>query len=128
MNKKVPKDCLDAAVQDLHKAFKNFFKYIEKIKKNIPAPKVGYPKHRTANKNNLVTFKAFRRQKVKGIPLSKPVTVFVQDSVKLPKLGRVRYNRHKKFYGDPKTVEAMREGDVYYVILVTKHTENPQST
>ena len=105
----------------MHKTFKNFFDYIEKIKRNIPAPEVGYPKPRTANKNNSVSFKAFQRKKVNGISLSKPNIVFGQDSVKLPKIGRVRYNRHKKIYGDPKTVEIIREGDEYYVILVTKH-------
>ena len=122
VEQEVPKDCLDAAVQDLHKAFKNFFGYIEKTKKKIPAPEVGYPKPRTANKNNSVSFKAFRRQKVNGISVSKPNIVFGQDSVKIPKIGRVRYNRHKKFYGNPKTVEVIREGHEYHVILVTEHT------
>ena len=41
--------------------------------------------------------------------------------MKLPKIGRVWYNRHKKFYGDPKTVEVIRESDDCYVILVTEH-------
>ena len=39
----------------------------------------------------------------------------------LPKLGRVKYKRHRKFYGDPKTVEVVREGREFYVILVTEH-------
>ena len=64
----------------------------------------------SANKNNSVSFKAFRRQKVNGISVSKPNIGFGQDSVKIPKIGRVRYNRHKKFYGDSKTVEVIREG------------------
>ena len=41
--------------------------------------------------------------------------------MKLPKIGRVRYNRHRKFYGDPKTVEVIRDGYEYHVILVTEH-------
>ena len=53
--------------------------------------------------------------------MSTPVVVFGQDCVKLPKIGRVKYKRHRKFYGDPKTVEVIREGREFYVILVTKH-------
>ena len=83
VEQEVPKDCLDAAVQDLHKAF--------------------------------------LRKRVNGISVVKPNIIFGQDSMKLPKIGRVRYNRHWKFYGDPKTVEVIREGDEYYVILVTEH-------
>ena len=49
------------------------------------------------------------------------MVVFGQDCVKLPKIGRVKYKRHRKFYGDPKTVEVVREGREIYVILVTEH-------
>ena len=47
----------------------------------------------------------------------------------MPKIGRVRYNRHRKFYGDPKTIEIIREGSEYFVILVTqqKKYERPHS-
>ena len=110
-----PKDCLDTALRDLDQAFKRFF---EGRKKGTGQ---GYPSFRSADRNNSISFKVWNRRKVGGVSVSKPIVVFGQDCVTLPKLGRVKYKRHRKFYGDPKTVEVIREGREYYVILVTKH-------
>ena len=110
-----PKDCLDAALRDLDKAFNRFF---DNVKKGIAG---GYPSLRKADMNNSVSFKAFRRQNFNGVSVSRPSTVFGQDCVKLPVIGRIKYIRHKKFYGDPKTVEVIREGNEFYVILTTEH-------
>ena len=110
-----PKDCLDTALRDLDQAFKRFF---DGLKKGTGD---GYPSFRSADRNNSISFKVWNRRKVGGVSVSKPIVVFGQDCVTLPKLGRVKYKRHRKFYGDPKTVEVMREGREYYVILVTKH-------
>ena len=49
------------------------------------------------------------------------MVVFGQDCVTLLKLGRFRYQRHWKFYGDPETVEVIREVTEYYVVLITEH-------
>ena len=46
---------------------------------------------------------------------------FGQDCVTLPKLGRFRYQRHWKFYGDLEAVEVIREVTEYYVVLITEH-------
>ena len=112
---KTPKDCLDAALNDLDKAFKRFF---DGLKKGTGE---GYPSFRSADRNNSLSFKAWQRKKSFGKSVSTPLVVFGQDCVKLPKIGRVKYKRHRKFYGDPKTVEVIREGREFYVILVTKH-------
>ena len=110
-----PKDCLDAALRDLDEAFSRFF---DNLKKGIPG---GYPSWRSADRNNSLSFKAFSRKIINGVSVAKPMVVFGQDCVTIPKLGRIRYKRHRKFYGDPKTVEVIREGTEYYVILVTQH-------
>ena len=110
-----PKDCLDGALRDLDKAFKRFF---DGIKKGTGE---GYPSFRSADRNNSLSFKAFERRLTGGISVSKPKVIFGQDCVTLPKIGRVKYKRHRKFYGDPKTVEVVREGREFYVILVTEH-------
>ena len=110
-----PKDCLDGALRDLDKAFKRFF---DGIKKGTGE---GYPSFRSADRNNSISFKAWQRKKSSEKSVSTPVVVFGQDCVKLPKIGRVKYKRHRKFYGDPKTIEVVREGREFYVILVTEH-------
>ena len=112
-----PKDCLDTALRDLEQAFERFF---DGPKKGI---KVGYPSFRSADRNNSLSFRAWSRKKRKkdGKKIEIPIVLFGQDCVRLPKLGRVKYKRHRKFYGDPKTVEVVREGREFYVILVTKH-------
>ena len=110
-----PKDCLDTALRDLDQAFKRFF---DGLKKGTGE---GFPSFRSADRNNSISFKAWQRKKVGEVSVSKPIVVFGQDSVTLPKLGRVKYKRHRKFYGDPKTVEVIREGQEFSVVLVTKH-------
>ena len=110
-----PKDCLDTALRDLDQAFKRFF---DGLKKGTGE---GYPSFRSADRNNSISFKAWERRLIGGVSVAHPKVVFGQDCVTLPKLGRIKYKRHRKFYGDPKTVEVIREGREFYVILVTKH-------
>ncbi len=81
-----PRDCLDAALRDLDKAFKRFFD-----------KQGGYPSFRSCDRNNSLSFKAWHRKFKNGECVARPVVVFGKDSVKLPKLGYVRYKRHKKF-------------------------------
>lgn len=102
-----PRDCLDSALRDLDKAYDAFF-----------AGRAGFPSFRNADRNNSLTFRAWARKIVAGQPVSSPLVVFGQDCVTLPKFGRIRYRRHRKFYGDPKTVEVIREGAEFYVVLV----------
>ena len=109
-----PRECLDAALIDLDKAFDNFFK-----------GRSGFPSWRKYDRNNSLSFQAWIRRRVDGEAIAMPRIVFGQNCVNLPKIGRVRYNRHKKFYGDPKTVEVLREGQEYYVVLVTLHDRKP---
>ena len=110
-----PKDCLDAALRDLDKAFQRFF---VNFKKGISG---GYPSFRSYDRNNSLSFKAFSRKKIHVVPFSRPMVGIGQDCATLPKLRRFRYQRHRKFYGDPKTVEVIREGTEYYVVLVTEY-------
>jgi len=84
-------DCLGEALRDLEKAFKKFF---DGRKKGI---KVGYPSFRSADRNNSLTYKAWLRGSKNGKPNPRPIVVFGQDCVKLPKIGRVKYKRHRKF-------------------------------
>lgn len=109
-----PRDCLEAALRDLDKAFDRFFK-----------DKGGYPSFRNAARNNSLSFKAWDRKndpKTKQ-SIARANVVFGHECVTLPKIGRVRYKRHRKFYGDPKTVEVVREGAEYYVILVCDQSD-----
>ena len=105
-----PKDCLDIALRDLDKSFDRFFN-----------KSGGYPSWRSAARNNSISFKAFSRKVIDGVSAAKPIVVFGQDCVTIPKMGRIRYKRHRKFYGDSKTVEVIREGKEYYIILATEH-------
>ena len=107
-----PRDCFDAALRDLDKAFNNFFD-----------GRAGFPSFRNRDRNNSLSFKAWSRKIDPGTKKSvaRPVIVFGQNCVTVPKIGRIRYKRHRKFYGDPKTVEVVREGDEFYIVLVTEH-------
>ena len=102
-----PREVIDAALRDLDKAFDGFF-----------AGRGDYPSFRTKDRNNSVSLKAWNRKTVGGASVSSPNVIFGQDCVTLPKIGRIRYRRHRKFYGDPKTVEVLREGSEFYIVLV----------
>ena len=41
--------------------------------------------------------------------------VFGKDAVRLPKIGRVRYRKHKKHLGKAKTVTVLRAAGSWYV-------------
>ena len=109
-----PFDCLVKALRDLDQAFKRFFDS-RKI-----GTSEGYPSFRSVEDNNSISFRAWIRSTVNGLPKVRPLVVFGQDCVTLPKFGCIKYKRHRKFYGDPKTVEVVREGRAFYVILVTE--------
>lgn len=111
-----PAECLGAALRDLDKAFDKFFKGTG-----------GYPTDRTMAKNNSMSFKAWARGRVDGKVVSKPVVIFGHNSVTIPKIGRVKYVRHKKFYGDPKTIAVIKEVDQYFIILTTAHPIAPKT-
>ena len=105
-----PRDCIDAALRDLDKAFDGFFK-----------GRGGFPSWRSKDRNNSLSFRAWSRKRVDGETISRPIVLFGRNCVTLPKIGRIKYTRHRKFYGDPKTVEVARDGQEYYVVLVTEH-------
>jgi hypothetical protein len=42
-------------------------------------------------------------------------TIFGKDSVKLPKIGRIRYRKHKRMRGKLKTVTIIRESKAFAV-------------
>lgn len=95
---------IEAALADLDKAFDRFLK---------GKGEVSYPSPRKYSDNNSFTLPVFDRRKG-GFRMN---VVFGKDSVKLPKIGRIKYNRHKKFSGDGRTATIIREGDEYYICL-----------
>lgn len=108
-----PRDCFDVALQSLDKAFDRFFK-----------KQGGFPSRRTVLENNSLAFSTWKRNKM----CARPNVLFGRDCVKIPKIGRIKYNRHKKFYGDLKTSVIVKEAGRYYIVLtvaqplpVTKH-------
>ncbi|MDA9160057.1 transposase, partial [Rhodobacteraceae bacterium] len=108
------KMCLVEGLRDLDKAFDAFSNAVERYKKGLtPKVLVGYPKFRSADKSNNL--------KYEGLKNNKPVLVFRQNCVSIPKIGKVRYKRHKKFYGKPASYQVVREGKEFYVIFVTVH-------
>ena len=100
-----PADILMAAVRDLDKAFDAFF-----------ASRARYPTPRRADQNNSFALPVFVQGKArpKGYFVN---VVFGQDSVRLPKFGRVRWVRHRKIRGRPKTANVVREGDRWFICI-----------
>ena len=103
-----PRACFDAALRDLDKAWDNFFKR-----------GAGKPSPRTFDRNNSLTFKVFEKSS-KGFHTN---ILFGKDSVKIPKIGRIAYKKHKKFYGEPRSASLIREDNEYYICLSTLHPD-----
>lgn len=97
----IPKDAVSYALSELDEAFKKFF------------AGSGYPTFRNAVNNNSVCFKTHIN--------NKPSTVFGKDSVSFPKIGRIRYVKHIRHYGKMRRATIVKEGDQYFVVLVTEH-------
>ena len=95
------KDSSTHALQDLEKAYDNFFKR-----------GAGYPKPRRFLDNN-----SYKAEIYVGKKLN---LVFGKSSVKIPKVGRVEYKKHKKFGKLATTATAIREGSEYYICVTSK--------
>ena len=71
----------------------------------------GRPTRRTFLKNNSAKLKTIGKKKPDG---SNYINVlYRKDTVRIPKLGLVKYKKHKKFYGKPTVSTVMREGNEY---------------
>ena len=84
------------ALRDLDKAFQNFF-----------SGRARYPSYRRYGLNDSFTLSVFTvgKSQRKGWLMN---VVFGKDCVRLPKIGRVRYHKHKKHLGKAKTVTVAR--------------------
>ena len=98
-----PADAFSYALRDLDKAFKNFFD-----------GRAAYPTYRRYGLNDSLTLSAFNTGKGwrRGWHMN---VVFGKDAVRLPKIGRVRYRKHKKHSGKAKTVTVSRAAGQWYV-------------
>ncbi|MBT7288455.1 MAG: transposase [Rhodospirillaceae bacterium] len=89
-------------MRDLDRAFKNFFD-----------GRARFPSWRNATDNNSFTVPAFKNLgNDKGWHMN---TIFGKDSIKLPKIGRIHYRKHKRMRGKLKTVTVIREGKNWYI-------------
>ena len=95
------KDSATYALQDLDKAYDNFFKR-----------GAGYPKPRRFLDNN-----SYKAKIYVGKSLN---LVFGKSSVKISKVGRVEYKKHKKFGKLATTVTVIPEGIEYYICVTSK--------
>lgn len=95
------KDTASYALRDLDKAYDNFFKR-----------GTGYPKPRRYLDNNSYKLKIYHSKYLK--------VVLGKDTVKLPKIGRVKYKKHKKFGKLVTTATVIREGSEYYICVTSK--------
>lgn len=103
-----PTDALNAALRDLDKAFAAFF-----------AGRARYPTPRRRDENESLTFAAFKTGKgwAKGFHVN---VVFGRDSVRLPKIGRVAWVKHRKIKGAAKTATVIRDGDRWFLCVAVE--------
>ena len=99
----MPSECRQIALQDLDKAYDKFFKG------------GGYPKWRNARDNNSVRFQVWRGDNAN--------VRFGKDCVKIPKIGWIKYNKHKKPYGRFGQATIKREGKRWYITLSVSQGE-----
>ena len=100
----LPSMCRQIALQDLDKAFDKFFR-----------KQCGYPTIRNRARNNSVRFQCWGG--------SNAIVVFGKDSVKFPRIGRIRYNRHMKPHGRFGQASITKEGNRWYVCLTCDQGE-----
>ncbi len=100
----LPAQCRQIALQDLDKAFDSFFK-----------GRGGYPTPRTRARTSSVRFQCWVG--------SDANVLFGKDSVKFPRIGRIRYNRHMKPRGRFGQASITKEGDRWYVCLTCDQGE-----
>ena len=86
-----PIEGIRLVLRDLDKAFKNFFD-----------GRAAYPTWRKARINESITLRVFVAGKTWKRGYHRNVT-FGRDSVRFPKIGRIRYRKHKKLIGDLRT-------------------------
>ena len=94
----LPAMCRQIALQDLDKAYDRFFK-----------KQGGYPTFRSRARNNSVRFQCWNGPHAN--------VVFGKDSVKFPRIGRIRYNRHMKPHGRFGQASIVKDGRWFYVCL-----------
>lgn len=105
----LPTKAYENALSDLDKAFDRFYN---------GKGEVGYPSPRKYSDNNSFTIPVSSKNKsVKGFSIG---VVFGKDSVKFPKIGRIRYKKHKKFSGEGRTATILRESNEYYICLTCR--------
>lgn len=98
-----PADAFSFALRDLDRAFERFF-----------SGAGGYPDRRRRDQNDSFTLPAF---KSRGGGDWRMNVVFGQHAVKLPKIGRVDYVKHKKIIGSAKTVTVIRDRDRWHICV-----------
>jgi putative transposase len=95
-----PSSAMTYALRDLDRAFKNFFD-----------KRARYPSFRRARENESFTVDCFISTK-SGPHMN---VVMGRDSVKLPKIGRVRYTKHKTHKGRAKTATVIWDAGNWYL-------------
>ena len=100
----LPSVCRQIALQDLDKAFDRFFK-----------KQSGYPTVRTRARNYSIRFQCLAGSHAK--------VVFGKDSVRFPRIGRIRYNLHMKPHGRFGQASITKEGSRWYVCLTCDQGE-----
>ena len=106
--RKFPSECIDSLLIDLNEAFQKFFK-----------KQGGRPTRRTFLKNNSAKLKTLISKRDGGKHMN---VLYRKDTVRIPKLGLVKYKKHKKFYGKPTVSTVIREGNEYYICVTTRQT------
>ena len=116
-----PANAFIIALRDLEKAFQNFFR-----------GRARYPSFRRYGLNDSFTLPVFTvgKSQRKGWLMN---VVFGKDCVRLPKIGRVRYRKHKKHLGKAKTVTVSRAAGQWHIsvaceIEIADPAENTRPT
>ncbi len=99
----IDSQCLQQALMDLDKAFQRFFR-----------GEAGYPRPRKRGVRD-----AFRYPQWSRIDLTK-------STIRLPKIGRVRINRHRRLEGSPRFVTVIRDGNRWFASIVCETTVVPE--
>ncbi len=109
--------CLQSVLKSVDYAYKNFFRKckLNKIKKGIKYVIAGYPRFKSINRFNQITFP--QSDFIGTTRCGGGVKLISNNKIKVFGIGEIKIKYHRPFEGNCKTVQIKKEGSKYFIIL-----------
>ena len=115
--KEVDKFALQQTLRDLDQSYKNFFRRVKQ-----GSDKAGFPRFKSRKNNK----QSYRTQFTKTSAGGNITINFVDNKVKLPKLGLVKFSNSREFIGQIKNATISKTSTNKYFVSILVDSENKQ--